>query len=211
MNVLKLKKAVPELQPFVVKRSGIQGRGGFALRDIRKGERLIEYVGERVSWKEADSRYDDGKMGRHHTFLFSVTRQTVIDAGVDGNDSRFINHSCGPNCEAVDEKGRIFIEAIKRIREGEELTYDYSYERDKTTTEEDEKLYLCRCGTAKCRGTILVPPKKKKLTTHHAASRHPHREKAPPKKRGSKVGPKGGKRTTKRGKSDTAPRRRTTR
>jgi hypothetical protein len=171
MIMTKLKKAVAEPQPFVVKRSGIQGKGGFALRDIRKGERLIEYVGERISWKDADARYDDEGMGRHHTFLFSVTRRTVIDAAFGGNDSRFINHSCDPNCEAVDEKNRIFIEAIKPIGKGVELTYDYSYEREKNTTEEDEKLYVCRCGTAKCRGTILVPLKKKVVKTRHAAAR----------------------------------------
>ena len=103
MTMTKLKKAIADPQPFVVRRSGIQGKGGFALRDIRKGERVAEYVGERISWKEADERYDDDKMGRHHTFLFSVTKRTVIDAAFGGNDSRFINHSCDPNCEAVDE------------------------------------------------------------------------------------------------------------
>ncbi len=162
MTMTKLKKAIADPQPFVVRRSGIQGKGGFALRDIRKGERVAEYVGERISWKEADERYDDDKMGRHHTFLFSVTKRTVIDAAFGGNDSRFINHSCDPNCEAVDEKSRIFIEAIKPIRKGEELFYDYAYDRDKNTTEEDEKLYVCLCGSPKCRGTILAPPPKKK-------------------------------------------------
>ncbi|MGQ0537394.1 MAG: SET domain-containing protein, partial [Gemmatimonadaceae bacterium] len=99
--------------PFAIRRSRIQGRGAFATRRIKKGERLIEYLGERISWKEADRRYADAHMRRHHTFLFAVTRRTVIDAAVAGNDARFINHSCEPNCEAVDENGRIFIEALR--------------------------------------------------------------------------------------------------
>lgn len=169
-------KTVAEPQPFVVRRSAIQGRGCFASRDIRKGERIAEYEGERISWKEADTRYDDDSKRRHHTFLFAVTTRTVIDGAVHGNDARYINHSCDPNCEAIDDGGRIFIEAMQDIAAGDELFYDYAYSRDESTTPEDEQLYLCRCGTAKCRGTILEAPKKKaKLAkTHHAAARHPH-------------------------------------
>jgi hypothetical protein len=168
------RKKQPE-QPFVVRRSSIQGRGGFATRDIRKGERIIEYVGQRISWAEADRRYDDDGMGRHHTFLFTVNRTTVIDAAVRGNDARFINHSCDPNCEAYSYRSRIFIRAIRNIRAGDELLYDYSYARDKDTTEEDEVTYRCICGSKKCRGTILEAPKRrKKLLPHHAAARHQH-------------------------------------
>lgn len=170
------RKILADPQPFLVRRSRIQGRGGFATRDIRKGERIVEYVGERISWKEADRRYDDDGMGRHHTFLFAVTSRTVIDGAVDGNDSRFINHSCDPNCEAIDEKGHIYIDAVRPIAAGEELYYDYAYARDKSTTEEDEALYQCRCGSPKCRGTILEAAKKQTRlpTTHHVAARHPH-------------------------------------
>lgn len=180
------RKIVADPQPFVVRRSSIQGRGGFATRDIRKGERIAEYEGERISWKEADRRYDDTGMRRHHTFLFSVTSRTVIDGAVNGSDARFINHSCDPNCEAVDDRGRIFIEAVRNIAAGEELFYDYAYARDKSTTEEDEQLYVCKCGTAKCRGTILeAPPKRKTLpTTHHAAARHPHEHRPARSKQG---------------------------
>lgn len=167
-------KSVASPQPFTVRRSGIQGKGCFANRDIRQGERVAEYTGERIGWKEADARYDDDHGKRHHTFLFSVNSRTVIDAAVDGNDSRFINHSCDPNCEAIDEKGRIYIEAIRDIRKGEELFYDYAYARDKDTTEADEKLYVCLCGSPRCRGSILEPVKQKKLAPHHVAARHPH-------------------------------------
>lgn len=170
------KKPVADPQPFVVRRSAIQGRGGFASRDIRKGERIVEYAGERISWKEADRRYEDDRMGRHHTFLFAVTSRTVIDGAVQGNDARYINHACDPNCEAVDDGGRIYIEAMRDIAAGEELFYDYAYARDESTTEEDEKLYVCRCGSPTCRGSILEPPKKRGALpkTHHVAARHPH-------------------------------------
>jgi hypothetical protein len=98
----------------------------------------------------------------------------VIDAAVDGNDARFINHSCDPNCETVIVKGHIYIAALRNIPKGQELVYDYSYARDKSTTEEDEKLYVCRCGTKKCRGTILEAPKKRKRRVHHSAARQGH-------------------------------------
>lgn len=187
------KKLVADPQPFAVRRSGIQGKGGFATRPIRKGERVAEYVGERITWKTADARYDDEGMKRHHTFLFSVNTRTVIDAAVGGNDSRFINHSCAPNCEAVDDKGRIYIEAIRDIPEGAELFYDYAYARDADTTEEDEKLYVCLCGSPKCRGTILEPRKKgKRATPHHSAARHPQGDGAEkkPERRAKSTGSK---------------------
>ncbi len=146
--------------PFELRRSKIQGRGAFATRRIRAGQPLIEYLGERISREEGDRRYDDGAMGRHHTFLFAVDDDTVIDGGRHGNVSRFINHSCDPNCQAVTDDGRIFIEAIKNIQPGTELVYDYAYERTAEHTEEDERLYACRCGSANCRGSILAPKKK---------------------------------------------------
>ncbi|HET9798752.1 MAG TPA: SET domain-containing protein-lysine N-methyltransferase [Gemmatimonadaceae bacterium] len=144
---------------FELRRSGIQGTGAFATRTIRKGTRIIEYLGQRISWRTADKRYDDEKMSRHHTFLFTVDDRTVIDAGVNGNDARFLNHSCDPNCEAVNERKRIFIEAVKTIPAGTELVYDYQYERTDDHTAEDEKFYQCRCGSPKCRGSILAPKK----------------------------------------------------
>ena len=90
-------------------------------------------------------------MSRHHTFLFTVDDKTVIDAAVGGNDARFLNHSCDPNCEAINDRKRIFIEATRNISAGEELLYDYQYERTDEHTEEDERFYACRCGS-KCWG-----------------------------------------------------------
>jgi len=142
---------------FELRTSKIQGTGAFAKRTIKKGTRIIEYLGQRISWRTADKRYDDEKMGRHHTFLFTVDDKTVIDAAVNGNDARFINHSCDPNCEAITDRKRIFIDAKKTIPAGTELVYDYQYERSDDHTPEDEKFYQCRCGSPKCRGTILAP------------------------------------------------------
>jgi SET domain-containing protein len=142
---------------FELRRSKIQGTGAFAIRDIRKGTRIIEYLGQRISWRTADKRYDDERMGRHHTFLFTVDDKTVIDAAVNGNDARFLNHSCDGNCEAISDRKRIFIEARRSIKAGDELLYDYQYERDEDHTPEDEKFYACRCGSPKCRGSILAP------------------------------------------------------
>ncbi len=147
---------------FEIRSSSIQGRGAFATRRIRKGTRLIEYVGERISHAEADRRYDDDTMKRHHTFLFTLNNRTVIDAGVNGNEARFINHSCSPNCEAVIDSGHIYIETIRTIQPGAELVYDYQYERAPDADESDEARYPCRCGAPNCRGTILAPPKKRR-------------------------------------------------
>jgi uncharacterized protein len=148
-------------QPFELRRSSIQGRGAFATRPIRKGARIIEYVGERITQAQADERYDDTAMSRHHTFLFNVDEDTVIDAAHEGNDARFINHSCAPNCQAFLEGDRIYIYSLCDIALGEELCYDYSYDRTEGMGKAEERLYACRCGAATCRGTILVPLEKK--------------------------------------------------
>lgn len=146
--------------PFELRSSPIHGQGVFAVRRIRTGRRLIEYLGERITPAASDQRYDDDAMERPHTFLFTVDAHTVIDAAVDGNEARFINHSCDPNCEAVDDDGRIFIESIRAIRPGEELTYDYHLERDGRWRKEWAARYACRCGAPNCRGTLLVKPKR---------------------------------------------------
>ena len=142
---------------FTVRESAVAGKGAFAIRPITKGERIIEYTGERISHPVADARYDDESMQEHHTFLFSVTSRTVIDASRGGNEARFINHSCDPNCETEIEKGRVYIFALREIPVGEELHYDYAYERSGDETAEDERRYQCLCGTAKCRGSIMEP------------------------------------------------------
>ncbi len=155
--------AAPAAQTyFEIRRSPIQGLGAFALRRIRKGTRLIEYTGERITPAEADERYDDDAMASPHTFLFTINKRTVIDAAVGGNEARFINHSCDPNCEAVDDQGRIFIEAVRTIQPGEEIMYDYHLERPGPYRAEWAKRYACRCGATHCRGSLLLPPKRRR-------------------------------------------------
>lgn len=140
---------------YEIRKSGIQGRGVFARRRIRPGQLIIEYAGERISNAEADRRYDEDTMQRHHTYLFTLTQRTVVDGNRLGNDARYINHSCDPNCEAVIEDGRIFIYARKNIQPGTELAYDYMFEPDGESLEELRRTYPCRCGARNCRGTIM--------------------------------------------------------
>jgi SET domain-containing protein len=148
--------------PIVTRRSKVQGRGVFATRDIPKGTRIVEYTGVRISSDEADAEApDDAKSRRHHTFLFAVDDAIVIDGSSGGNDSRFINHSCDPNCEVVIARRRVYIHSLRAIPEGEELFYDYWYTTDESYTLEDlRRIYPCRCGSPKCRGTLARPPRR---------------------------------------------------
>lgn len=163
---------------LVLRRSKIQGRGVFARVDIPKDTRLIEYTGERISNAEADRRYEDELMGRHHTFLFILNSRTVIDAARGGNISRYINHSCDPNCVAWIEGRRIWIDADRDIKQGEELTYDYEYDFDPEYTIEDLELYGCACGSSNCRGTIVDVPKSKWRLVRELRRRKRLRERA---------------------------------
>jgi SET domain-containing protein len=143
-----------------VRSSRIHGKGVFALKSIRKGARVIEYLGDRVTHKEADARYETKTTDDNHTFLFIVDRGVVIDASFNGNAARFINHGCDPNCESVIEDRRVFIEAIRAIKPGEELKYDYQIGRDKDDPPNVDEVFACRCGSPKCRGTMLWPAKR---------------------------------------------------
>jgi hypothetical protein len=143
-----------------VRNSPVHGRGVFAVAHIPKGTRILEYLGDRVSHAAADARYEDHDESDNHTFLFIVDKQTVIDAGVGGNDARFINHQCEGNCESVIENRRVFIDAARDIAPGMELGYDYEIGREKDDPPNVDEIYACRCGSAKCRGTMLWPPKK---------------------------------------------------
>jgi len=158
---------------FEVRRSAVHGMGAFALRRIRKGTRIIEYLGERVSHREADRRYESKDANDAHTFLFIVDSRTVIDAGVDGNEARFLNHSCNPNCESVIEKRRVYIEAVRTIEPGEELTYDYQIQREEDDPPGIEEVFACRCGFAQCRGTMLWPPDPPKHRRRRKTKRQP--------------------------------------
>jgi hypothetical protein len=157
--------------PLLVRDSPVHGRGVFATRRIEKGERIVEYLGERVSHDEADRRYELKDDNDSHTFLFIVDSKTVIDAGTNGNDARFFNHSCDPNCESVVEKRRVFIEALRSIEPGEEMTYDYQIYRDHDDPENIDEIFACRCGFANCRGTMLWPPEPKKKKRSKSAAK----------------------------------------
>jgi SET domain-containing protein len=147
-------EATPE--PLVEARSSrIHGTGVYAKQAIKKGTRIIEYLGERISHAEADRRYEMKGDDDGHTFLFIASTRTVIDAGVRGNEARFINHHCSPNCETVIENSRVFIEAIRNIVPGEELGYDYQLTWESTDDPQELALYECRCGAKRCRGTML--------------------------------------------------------
>jgi SET domain-containing protein len=144
-----------------VRNSAVHGRGVFAAANIRKGTRILEYLGDRISHEAADARYEDHDENDNHTFLFIVDKHTVIDAAVGGNDARFINHQCSGNCESVIKNRRVFIDATRDIAAGDELGYDYEIGRDKDDPPNVDEIYACRCGSPKCRGTMLWPAKKK--------------------------------------------------
>ncbi len=142
---------------YIVRRSAIHGRGVFATRKIPKGTRIVEYRGKRIAYRLACELYPDIEGEPTHTFLFELDDDIVIDAAQRGNAARWINHSCAPNCEAIeDDKRRIFIEAVRDIRPGEELGYDYNITLEERHTPAEKKRWGCRCGAKSCRGTLLA-------------------------------------------------------
>jgi SET domain-containing protein len=140
-----------------VRRSGVHGKGMYAVEPLKKGEVLIEYKGEIISWDEALRRHPHDPADPHHTFYFHIDDERVIDAKYGGNAARWINHSCAPNCEADEADGRVFIKALRNIKAGEELFYDYGLVIDERYTPKLKKQYECRCGARNCRGTMLSP------------------------------------------------------
>lgn len=142
------------------RRSGVHGKGVFALVDLSEGETILEYVGEVISWKEALRRHPHDPSNPNHTFYFHIDDKHVIDGKAGGNSSRWINHACKPNCEADEEGGRVFIKALRNIKAGEELFYDYGLIIDARYTKKLLAEYPCWCGAKKCRGTLLAPKDK---------------------------------------------------
>ena len=148
---------------IVARKSAIHGNGVFAVAPIAKGDRVIEYKGQRRTHVDVDAG-ESGDVDSGHTFLFTLNDEYVIDANFSGNSARWINHGCKPNCEAVlDEnerdpkKSRVFIEAIRAIKPGEELTYDYGITLDEPHTARLKKIWACHCGARTCTGTMLKP------------------------------------------------------
>ena len=144
--------------PFVVRASPIHGLGGFATRHITAGTRIGEYAGERITPEESERRNAVEQRDENHPmhYRFELDPGVLIDALSGGNDVRFINHGCDPNCVAVRDDDRIFYEASRDIPEGAELLIDYKLATTMPLiTEEQRAMFACHCGAATCRGTLL--------------------------------------------------------
>jgi SET domain-containing protein len=178
------------------RRSGVHGNGVFAVQDIAEGETLIEYKGEVISWKEALRRHPHDPSQPQHTFYFHVDDGHVIDGNVSGNASRWINHSCEPNCQADETKGRVFIKALRNISAGEELNYDYGLIIDEPYTPTLLAEFPCWCGSQACRGTLLAP----KDEDEEKKARKKKKKKAKAKARNATEKKKADKKDTKAGK-----------
>jgi hypothetical protein len=152
------KVAPQDTRRIQVRKSGVHGKGVFALQPIARGQRIIEYKGQVIGWPEALRRHPHDPADPNHTFYFSLDDGThVIDAKVGGNAARWINHACDPNCQADEDDGRVFIKALRDLHPGEELFYDYGLIIDERYTPALKKAYACRCGSGNCRGTLLAP------------------------------------------------------
>lgn len=145
---------------YIVHVSPIHGRGVFARHAIAAGDRIIEYTGEIISSDESTRRAEASGGPVNHTFFFSLADGKLIDGGAHGNDARWINHSCDPNCEAYEEDGRVFIHALREIAEGEELNYNYALIYEARHTPAIKKAFACFCGAPNCTGVMLAPKKR---------------------------------------------------
>jgi len=146
-----------------VRRSGVHGKGVFAIQPLAEGESIIEYTGNVITWKQAQKLPAHNPDEPNHTFFFHIDDKHVIDGNDGGNAAKWINHACGPNCEADEtDDGRVFIKALRDIEPGEELNYDYGLILEGKQTKKVEKEFACHCGTPECRGTMLAARKKKK-------------------------------------------------
>ena len=120
------------MKPYVIKKSTIHGNGVFAARDIKEGERIIEYLGEKITKEESNRRgleqeEKSKKTGEGAVYIFELDDEYDIDGNFDYNDARFINHACETNCEAENIDGHIWIVATCDIKKGEEILYNYGY------------------------------------------------------------------------------------
>jgi len=125
--------------------SAIHGTGGYARRDITSGTRVIEYVGEKITKAESLRRCE-----QDNQYIFTLDDEFDLDGNVPWNPARFINHSCAPNCEAELDEGRVWVLALRDIKAGEELTFNYGYDL------EDYREHPCRCGVPECVGYIVA-------------------------------------------------------
>ncbi len=145
-----------------VRDSGAHGTGVFAVRPLKAGERVLEYKGEIISWKEAIRRHPHDPAQPNHTFYFHLDDGHVIDGKYEGNSAKWINHACEPNLEAEQDGNRVFLNALRDIAPGEELFFDYGLIIDARMTPSLKKEYACWCGAKTCRGTMLAVKTRKK-------------------------------------------------
>ena len=133
---------------YKIKKSKIDKNGLYANHDIKKGTRIIEYKGKIITSKqsEVNPKYDNSKA----IYLFNINKKYDLDGDFKFNTARLINHSCDPNCEVLGTGLKIWIYAMKDIKKGEELSYDYGFSFDK-----DFRQYPCRCGSKNCVGFIV--------------------------------------------------------
>ena len=141
-----------------IRKSKVHGKGGFALKDITKDTRVIEYVGKRMTKVDSDKKQDN-EQHKGWVGVFELNKKTDIDGSVSWNYAKYLNHSCDPNCETDIIRGKIWIIAIKDIKKGEELTYDYNFDFE---DDEDEE-YTCKCRAKNCRGIIIGEDEYKKF------------------------------------------------
>jgi SET domain-containing protein len=139
------------------RRSSIHGTGGYARKFIPKDTYVIEYVGEKITKKEAERRCDED-----NCYIFTYDDKYDLDGNVNWNPARWINHSCDANCETIDDDGHIWIAAVRDIQAGEELSFNYCYDLDEYVD------HPCQCGSEKCVGYIVDDK-------HHDYVRRKHR------------------------------------
>ena len=136
------------MKPYKIIKSNIHHQGLCAARNIKIGEKIIEYVGKKITHKQAEN---NTKYGYDVTYLFTINKKYLLDGDFKFNTARLINHSCDPNCEVDIIKNEIWISSIKLIKKGEELNYDYGYPFD----EDDYSDHICKCKSKKCIGYII--------------------------------------------------------
>ena len=133
---------------YKIKKSNIDNKGLYASQDIKDGTKIIEYKGKIITKKkvEEDPKFDNDKA----IYLFNLNKRYDLDGDFKYNTARLINHSCNPNCEVAGVGLKVWVYAIRDIKKGEELSYDYGFGYD-----EYYKDFPCRCGAKNCVGYIV--------------------------------------------------------
>ena len=143
------------MRRVIVRRSSVHGRGVFAMKPLAAGERVLQYKGEITSWRNAVRRHQrEGVEG--HTFLFGLSDGSVIDGSRGGNSARWLNHACAPNCETIEDEGRIFIHTLRPSSPVKNCSLNICSPLTDLLDEEARAQYACRCAAAGCRQSMLA-------------------------------------------------------